>query len=208
MIYHKNNTLIFQCFYVTDFLAILHFILHLFYICILLYNSIHKGLKHLKNKKHIQSYLLAVGLSAPKTVVEYTYSPAFKAFSIAQIKFKNMLNDILVLDVYFFFKLDEFEYRNGFLTDCKEVSELFKEFILFHSLKYNNSSDLRNLERLLFKYAHHVYGAMDTYMQIYSLTTIQERAPSIIKADYLLSFAVNIMKDIRRLLPDNVLQNT
>ncbi|SDP88388.1 hypothetical protein SAMN04515624_1525 [Eubacterium maltosivorans] len=171
----------------------------------MLYNSIHKGLKHLKNKKHIQSYLLAVGLSASKTVVEYTYYPAFKAFSIAQTTLKDMINDILALDVYFFFKLDEFEHRNCFPTDCMEVSKLFKEFILFRSFKYNNPFDLMNLKRLLFKFTHHVYGAFDTYMQMSSLTTTQESAPSIIKADYLLSFAVNIMKDIRLLLSNNVL---
>lgn len=123
--------------------------------CISLYNSI-----RIKNISKLICWRWACLLQNCNRIYLF---PGFQGI-LYRPKLKNMLNDILALDGYFFFKLDELEYRNAFLTDCKEISKLFKEFILFHSLKYNNSSDLRDLEKLLFKYTHYVYGAMDAYM--------------------------------------------
>lgn len=149
--------------------------------------------------------LVAAGLAAPKTTAEYTKTPNFKAFSAAQTQFKKLIFDILALDLYFFFKLNDQEYRKNFISACKEIRNSFKIFLLSQSWAADRRHKDLKIEDLLLKYANCIYAAMTAYIEIENQDGLEKRAPTIHKAGYFLSQAAETMKEARQLLPDNLL---
>lgn len=155
--------------------------------------------------KFLEQSLVAAGLAAPKTTAEYTKTPNFKAFLAANSKFRDLTFNILALDLYFFWKLNDQEYRKKFISECKEIRNSFKIFLLSQSWAADRRRKSLEIEHLLLKYSNYLYAAMTAYIDMARQDSMDKRAPTIHKAGYFLSLAVETLKRIRQLLPNNVL---
>ncbi len=153
----------------------------------------------------LKQSLTAAGLAAPKTTVEYTKTPNFKAFLAAQIQFKKMLSDILALDIYFFFKLNDQEYRKKFISECIEIRDSFEIFLLAQSWKADYRQRSLKIEHLLLKYANFIHAVMTVYIDMAQQNNVKSRVPAINKAGYFLRLADKTLKEARQHLPDSML---
>lgn len=153
----------------------------------------------------IKQSFMAAGFAAPRSTMEYTRTPNFKTFLAANSKFRDLTFSILALDLYFFFKLNDQEYRKEFISECKEIRDSFKIFLLAQSWAADRRRKSLEIEHLLLKYANCIYAAMTAYIKIENQDSMDKRAPTIHKAGYFLSLAVETLKRIRQLLPNNVL---
>ncbi|WP_195269297.1 hypothetical protein [Eubacterium sp. 1001713B170207_170306_E7] len=153
----------------------------------------------------IKQSLLAVGLAAPRSTVEYTRTPNFKAFLTANSKFKDLIFNVLALDVYFFWKLNDLEYRKKFIFRCIEIRNCFKIFLLAQSRATDCHQRSLKIEQLLLKYANFIYAAMTAYIDMAHQNNLKSRASAIHKAGYFFSLAAKTIKEARYLLPDSML---
>lgn len=153
----------------------------------------------------LKQSLMAAGFAAPRSIVDYTKTPNFKAFLAAQTQFKKLIFDILALDFYFFWKLNDQEYLKNFISKCKEIRDSFKIFLLAQSWAADRRRKSLEIEHLLLKYANCIYAAMTAYIDMAHQDSIEKRAPTIHKAGYFLSQAAETIKEARQLLPDNLL---
>lgn len=153
----------------------------------------------------LKQSLMAAGLAAPRSVVDYTRTPNFKAFLAANSKFRDLTFNILALDFYFFWKLNDQEYLKNFISKCKEIRDSFKIFLLAQSWAADRRRKSLEIEDLLLKYANYIYAAMAAYIEIENQDSLEKRAPTIHKAGYFLRQAAETIKEARQLLPDNLL---